>query len=321
MRILLLAVALACAPGIAMAQQATPLQQMGAWAQKLSAAQQPIVARYQQCAPLAQQMIAVMQSEDAGRRERALQLMPPMRQCVADMHAAVVQARDAIAAMPPMPHQAELDLHIDSKDLLTRTAAANDGMAKSLEQSLGIIEAVVAGDEALARTKVAEARQSAGSALDGQIILFETMRQSMPMQTHKSMFDVRLAMYHAMRAIIVTDVENDDGQLSVTLRGYGADARLAAVQLRANWKRESTSLRAMVLRLNDQARTRMMVSMDRAFETIAETSDEMAEALEPLPNGPIKPATAIGILNQFAALEVRMLASINEMGAAARQVQ
>lgn len=321
MRVLLLAIALACAPGIAVAQQASPLQQLGAWAQRLSAAQQPLVARYQQCSPITQQMIAVMQTEEAGRAQRAMQLIAPMRQCVTDMRAAVIQVRDALAAMPPMPHQIELALHIDSKDLLTRTAAAAGGMAVYLEKSEEMLEAVLAGDQALARTRMAEAHQSAGAALDAQIILFETMRQSMPLQTHKSMFDVRLAMYRSMRAIIAADPEHDSGQLSVALRGYGADARLAGAQLRANWKRESASMRAALLQLHDPARTRMMASMDNAFETIAQTGDAMAATLEKLPDGPTNPVTAAGILNQFGALEVRMLASINEMGAAARQVQ
>jgi hypothetical protein len=233
----------------------------------------------------------------------------------------VIQVRDALAAMPPMPHQIELALHIDSKDLLTRTAAAADGMAVYLEKSEAMLEAVLAGDQALARSRMAEAHQSAGAALDGQIILFETMRQSMPLQTHKSMFDVRLAMYRSMRALIAADPSHDGGQLSAMLRGYGVDARLAAGQLRANWKRESASMRAVLPQLHDPARTRMMASMDNAFETIAQTGDEMATALERLPNGPVDLATAATILNQFGRLEVRILAAVNEMGAAARQVQ
>jgi hypothetical protein len=204
---------------------------------------------------------------------------------------------------------------------MTRAAAANEGMNTYLTKSAEAIEAAAAGDTATVLARQAEARASAGSVFDAQILLLETMRASMPMQTHKSMFEVRLTMMRAMRAIILSDPANDDGTLSVTLRKLGGDARLAATQMRANWKHEGAPLHNIAAQLNSPARLHMLTQLDEAFATIAGTSDEVATTLGALPPGPVAPGTSAVIVNQIAQIETRTLAAIREMGVAASQVQ
>ena len=324
MRAWLLALGLVLAPATAMAQPVQPgaaLRQMGVWAQKLVAIQQPAIDSYQRCAPIIQQVTTVLQSPVATRREAASRTLAPMRQCLADMRAAMTTVRDGFARMEPMPGTFEQMLHVDSKDMLAKSATASEGMATYLEQTEAALEAVAAGDEALAMRRIGEARAGAGSIIDAQILLLETLQSSMPLETHKAMFDVRLVMYRGMRAIIVSDPGSQSAELTANLRALGAASRLAASRLRASWKGDSGGLRRAVAQLNNPSRTAMLASMDQAFETVAASGDEVAAMLEPLPPGQLAPGKALQILNQFAVLETRTLEAIRAMSVAATQVQ
>ena len=325
MRALLVALALLLMPGTAMAQRAqsstVALQELGAWAQELVAVQQPAMDAYQRCAPMIREVTTLLGSTDNGRKERALALLPGMRACVADTQAAAIKTRDGLNRMRPLPKSAEVFLKVDTGAVLRQSAAAVDGMAKSLGLQVEMLDAVVAGNQPLAMEKANEARDLAGASADGQIALLETLRAAMPMETHKAMFDIRILMTRAMRMIIVADPDRDTGELSADLRKIGTEARLAAARLRANWKRESQELRTLVKQLRDPSRTAMLAALDDAFETVAMVGDDMGTLLETLSVGRLPAAERIQILDALAQSEVRILNSIRAAGEASSKVR
>ena len=320
MRALLLALALLCVPGTAMAQRVQPasadLQQMAAWAQQLMAVQQPVADAYQRCAPLNRQIVGLLRSKDGGRRESARAMLAKLHVCMADMQAAMSGARDGFARMKPLPKHLDETIHIDTGAVLRQTSASVDSMAESLGIMQEMLVAVAAGDDALAMRKAAEGRMLMGRSLEGQIGLFQAMRSAMPLETHKAMFDIRILMMRTMQAIITHDPDSDDGQLSEKLRQYGAELRLAAASLRTNWQREGQDLRNLVRQLNDPTRTAAVASIDNAFKTLAAIGDEAAAMLEALPEGKLAPADAVDILDRLAGCEMRLLEAIRAMGEA-----
>jgi hypothetical protein len=322
MRGLLIALALTLAPGVASAQRAAPssIQEIGIWGQKIAAAQRPVTDSYQKCSPVMKQLVDAMRSPPSARKDDARVIMPAIRACVADIKAAAAVSRDALAAVGPMPKSVEQGLRIDSADMLRRSAAAIDGMVKNLSQSEEMLDALAAGDNAGAMRKWAEARASAGSAIDGQIALFETLRRSMPLETHKAMFDVRLAMTRATRAMVVFGPGDDGAALATALHAEAGRARAAANALRADWAREGASLRAAVSRLNDPTRKRLVAALDTAFGEIAATGDQVADMLAKLSADNLLPADVLQTLDRLATAEAHLLDVIRGLSATAAQL-
>jgi hypothetical protein len=315
MRIALLALALILAPGVAAARPAAPqsaIQQVGIWGQKLVAAQQPVIDAYQRCSPLLQQVMGLMRAADSGAKQAAGRLLPQMRSCVAETKAALLTSRDALSRVGPMPRSIERELNIDSQDVLRRSAAASEGMAAYLDRIEEMLDATVAGDAPLARRKLAEARATAGSVLDGQILLLVTLRTSMPLDTHKAMFDIRIALARATRVIVGYDEASDSGELSVALHGYGEAARSAATRLRASWLRESRDLRSATGGMEA-----MVAALDTGFATMASTGEAVGAVLTRIPSGRVPAADALHTIDRLAALEVQILAAIREISNAA----
>jgi len=318
MRSLFLALLLAWLPGAAWAQQPSALQQMGAWAQQLSAAHQPIVDAYRECSPVVQQIQAALQAQ---AREQLLGLASgdAYRNCLDRMRRAAEASRDSLTRLGPMPTEMERILHLDSRDILRRSAASVDGIVGFMDRIREALDALAAGDQELMLRKLHESRALAGSVFDGQILLLETLRASLPMQTHKSMMDMRLAITRGIRVLSVADPMTDSGAASAGLRAEGAKARIAARELRANWARESVGMRRAIARLGDRRRTALLTTLDEGFEQIAAAGDRLAASLETLPAERLEPARAIGIMRELADTELLVTETALRFAVAASQ--
>jgi hypothetical protein len=319
MRLVFLAFALAAAmPTAAAAQQdsgAAALQQVGAWMQRLVAIQQPVIDSYQRCGPTIKQAAALMQAGKSDRARNASGLVAPLRACIAEVKAATTKAADGFAQMDAMPAVVERALGIDSKEMLRRSAEASDGMAAYLTRIEEMVDAAVAGNAELVMEKWREARATAGSAMDGQIMMLETLRKTLPMQTHKAMLDIRLAIMRATRAAAVADPAADPSELVAALKELGADARSAAEHLRISWKSEGQAVHASGL----DGRTQP--AKDNTFETIAQVGDDVGAALESLPARPDNRAVFIHTLDRLATDEVRILEALRGLADAASGVR
>jgi hypothetical protein len=236
------------------------------------------------------------------------------------MRTAGMTTRDALASMGPMPAVVEQGLHIDSRDILRRTAEATGGAVGYVEKVQEALEAALAGDRDLFVSKMAEARVLAGSTMDGQIVLLETLRQSLPLPTHKSMIDIRLAIERSIRAVGVTDFQAGTSELAARFRAEAVNARTAAQQLRANWKRDSVNLRAAVARLGDPRRTALFASLDKGFEDIAAAGERAAAALDGTPAGAISEEEGMRIVQELVASELVILEAARAFAVAASQI-
>lgn len=322
MRLLLVALALLFAPGVAQAQRAesptVALQRMGVWAQQLAAAQQPALDAYQRCAPLMRQVGAVMRENRGPGAAKAL--IPDMQRCMADMRVAVTASRDNLLRLGPMPKSVEDALKIDSGALIRTMIASVDGMVEALRVQDEMLTALADGNLTLAMQLARQGQALAGSAYDVQITLFQTLRLAMPLETHKALFDLRILILQTGREIIVDGLDGTNAELTAKLGRYAVELRAAAGRLRANWKRESRDIRDLVVRLDDPSRTAMFAALDNAFETVASTGDEAAALLEHLPAGPLHPADALNLLDRLAIFEIRILEAVRAAGAAASKV-
>lgn len=323
MRLLLLALALAWLPGTAAAQSVPQsqalLQQIGVWGQQLVATQQPVTDAYQKCAPTFREVMAMVGSASPDH-PHAGRLVGDMRSCLAEMKAAAVRSRDAMARMAPMPREIERMINIDSRDVLQRSAASIDGTVVYLELVEQGLAALVAGDGALAMRKLAESRVVAGSSMDGQILLIETMRPGMPMETHKAMLDIRLAIMRAVRAVAVHDPGAGTREVVVALHAQAVAARTAAAQMRASWAIDSRPMRNLVARLGDARRSALFKSLDDSFGAIADTGDAAAAALERLPAQGAGGADLMRVVDELALLEMRILDAVRTFSVAASQM-
>ena len=324
MRAFLLALALLCVPGTAFAQRASSatvdLQRVGAWAQQLTASQQPAIDAYQRCGPLIRQIGELMRSGEPGRAAVAKALLPGMRECVANMRTAITVARDGLAHIGPLPKSIEQGLHIDSAAVLRQAVVSLDGMVASLRVEEEMLTAAAEGNFPLAMQKLKETQSLAGSALEGQLALLQAMRAAVPLETHQAMLDIRIVMTQAMYAIITCDVDADRGELPAKLHQLGGQARAAAARLRANWRREGKDLHDLVRQINDPARTALVVVLDDTFELLAVIGDDTGAMLEALPAGPPHPADTLNVLDQLAAYEVRLIQAIRAMADAVGKV-
>lgn len=321
MRTALLALLLAWLPATALAQSAStpnPFQQMGLWAQQVSAAQQPMSDGYERCKPAIAAMASYLGAPAESRGDPA-PMLAHFTQCLAEIKTAAIATRTALGEIGPMPELTEHMLNIDSADLLRRSATAVDGMVDYIEQSDAAMQLIVGGDLPGAHAKLAEARLTAASVFDGQIILLEAMQASMPMQTHKRMIDIRLAISRSMRVVAGSDPAAMRGVLATLLRGYGTDARSAARGMRSAWQTDSAGIRNAAKLGGDPALTRMIVILDTAMERISAGGDEVADILEAIPSGAMAPAEILKITDRLTQGELRILAAIREMSAAATQ--
>lgn len=319
MRRLLLAIALVLMPGAAVAQGAPPsagVQRMAAWGQQLTAIQQPIVDAYQHCGPVLRE-IATLLDEKAVRGPAAADamraLLPAWHNCLAEMRGAVASARAAYQKMAPMPPEFEHMFGFNSADVLRRSADALGGVSAYSDAAEQAVDAIVAGDRDTAMAQFALMRARGGALLDGNILLLETIRKGMPLDAHKGMMDLRILIARTQREIILTDPAVDTGALSAKLRAYGAQARGVAVRMRADWRRESAGTRAAIARLNDPRRSAWMANFDTAFGEIANVSQDLADLLEPLPQGPLPPGRIVVIADQAARYELRVLQAVRTL--------
>jgi hypothetical protein len=319
MRTLLVALLFFLTPAAAAAQAPSALQQAGAWAQQLGVAQQPITDAYQTCAPTLREAQEALQAQS---RERVAALLTggAYRACFDQMRAAAVTARENVVRVGPMPAAMEHMLHIDSRDVLRRTVEAMEGLVGFTERVNEAMDALAAGDVALMQRKFHEARGLAGSMFDGQILLLETLRVSMPAQFNKSMMDIRLALSRGMRALIVADPLSDDGAASAGLRAEAARLRLAGQALRANWRRESVRMRALVRRIGDPGRASLLTLLDDAVEQIAAAGIRVGTSLETFPAGRLDSAAAFGAVRQLAETELLVLGVLQRFTAAASRL-
>ncbi|MCW3836805.1 hypothetical protein ACFQ1E_11990 [Sphingomonas canadensis] len=279
MRALLLALILALFPGTAAAQSQAAVQEFVAWAQQLSAAQQPVLDSHQQCSPMLGEVTRLMQDREEGDPVSP-RLIVGMQECLSRMKAAAAQARRAIASLPDMPGAFEDALNLDSRELIDRSVASVDGAVGYLQKVEDALEAGLAGDDALAQARMREARQAAGSILDGQILLLELFRQSKPQESNLAMLDIRLVIARGMLAAMTDDPQAPSPALPAELAKQSRDARAAAARLRAAWKLESVSLRASARRTGDPKLQRFIAAIDKAFGTVAAKGDAAADALD-----------------------------------------
>lgn len=321
MRAALLALLLAWMPAVAFAQSApapNAFQQVGVWAQQISAAQQPMGDSYGRCGPAIAAMTNYLGASPAERGDPA-PILAQFKICMDDVKAASMATREALGKIGPMPRAIEQMLHIDSADILRRSAGAMDGMVRYLEQSDAAMLLAVGGDLTAAQAKFAEARVTAASVFDGQITLLEAIRASLPLQTHKRMIDIRLALSRSLRVITGSDPAARRGVLSAMLRGYGVDARTATAEMRSFWRSESADMRTTATASFDPALRRMIAILDTAIGEIAIAGDEVAATLEAVPAGEAAPAQILKTTDRLAQLELRMLAAIRAMSTAAAQ--
>lgn len=318
MRFLLLALLLAWLPGAASAQQPSALQQVGAWAQQLSAAQQPVVDAYRECSPVMQQIQSALQAQ-AREQLRGLATGNAFRNCLDRMRTAGQTSRDNLIRLGPMPAEMERVLRLDSRDILRRSAASVDGIVGFSEKIREAMDALAAGDQELMLRKLDEARALAGSVFDGQILLLETLRAGLPMQFHKSMLDVRLAITRGIRILSITDPLTDSGAVSAALRAEAAKARSAARELRANWTRESVGMRRAIAQLRDSSRAALLATLDEGLEEIAAAADRLAASLETLPIGSVEPARAMGVMRELADTELLVIETASRFAVTASQ--
>jgi hypothetical protein len=315
MRALLLALALILFPGVAAAQNKLPpqaLQMMGQWGQQLVGAQQPVIDSYQRCGPIIQQGIALMKAGNV-KPAVAAKVVGDLRACISDIKAAATQAQASMARLQPMPASVEQLIHVDTRSMIERSAASIGGMVTYLETVEQGIDALIAGDTRLAQQKRIEARASAGSLMDGQILILETLRQGLPLQAHKASLDIRLAIARATRAIAVYDLAGDTDALVAELRAQGAAARAAAANLRASWKTESESIRTLVAQMNDPRRTAFVASLDTAFETVADAGDDLASLLVSIPSEKLDDGEAYRIMDQASQIDIHILEAIRTL--------
>jgi hypothetical protein len=318
MRPLLLALLLLWLPAAARAQPPSALQQMGVWAQQLSTAQQPIVDAYHQCSPVMQQIETALQ---AHAREELQEFATgnAYRNCLESMRRAAETTRDNLNRMGPMPLEMERDLHLDSRDILRRSAASVDGFVGYNDKIREALDAFAAGNEELVQRRLRESRALVGSVIDGQILLLETMRAALPLQAHKSMMDVRLVIMRSLRILSVADPATDSGEASAGLRAEGARARIVAQALRANWSRETVAMRRTVARLRDSRRAALIAAVDGAVDEIAAAGDRIAISLQALPSGRLEAARAMGIMRELAETELLVLERARRIAVAAGQ--
>lgn len=314
----LIALALSLAPMPAFAQSApapTALQQVGAWSQRLIAVQQPVVEAYARCAPTVEAITAVLRQPPARRVVDAA-LERQMTACVGDTKAAATQVAADLRAMPPMPAAMEQQLNIDSRAILKSSGAATEGMVAYLTHVEEMLRAALAGDEALVIRKSAEARQSAGSASDAQIVILESLRRSLPMAVHKAMIDVRLGLARSSRLIMIHDPASGWSDLGAQLQGQAAAVRGAAAQIRRSWAAHRKEMQAALARgANPQLRA-MVATFDKAFADMAAEGDAYAALVQQIPANKMDEAEALNILNAGARAEINLVQAANAMASA-----
>jgi hypothetical protein len=318
-RSLLLALLLACMPGAAWAQAPSALQRMGIWGQQLGAAQQPLTDAYGECSPVFRQAQLALESQSVEQM-RALLTGGSLRACVERMRAAGATARDNLTRLGSMPPEMERMLHLDSRDILRRAAASIDGTVAFNERIVEALDALSAGDLALMQRKLSESRELAGSVFDGQIVLLETLRAGMPMQFHRAMMDLRLALTRGMRLLIMADPAAESGETSAGVRAEAARIRAAAQALQANWTRESLAMRRAVARLNDRRRAALIGTLDEGIGQVAVASLRVAASLEAFPAGRLDAAAGMRAMQDLADTEMLIVGLAQRFAVAASQL-
>lgn len=314
----LIALALLLAPMPAFAQSApapTALQQIGAWSQRLVAAQQPVMDAYARCAPMVDAITALLKQPPAERVADAA-LERQITACVTDTRAASKRVAADLRAMPPMPAATERQLNIDSRAILKSSAAATEGMVAYLTHVEEMLRAALAGDEALVMRKSAEARQSAGSASDAQIVILESLRRSLPLAVHKAMIDVRLGLARSSRLILIHDPTSDWSGLGAQLHSQSGAVRVAAAQIRAGWATERRGLQSAIARSSDPRLRAMMATLDKTFAEMAAAGDTYAALVQQFPANKLGEAEALRILDAGARAEINMVQAASAMASA-----
>jgi hypothetical protein len=319
MRKLLAAFLLLCVPGTAWAQPPSALQRMGIWGQQLAAAQQPLTDAYSDCSPTMQQVQAALQSQS---REQMAELLAggALRMCLDRMMFAAGTARDNLNRLGPMPVEMERMAHIDSRDVLRRAAASIDGTVGFNQRMVEALDALAAGDVPLMFRKLRESRDLAGSVLDGQILLLETLRAGMPLQFHKSMMDLRLALTRGMRVLIVADPAAESDAASVAFRAEAARIGIAARALQTNWTRESVPMRRALARLNDRRRAAIIATLDQGIAQISSAGVRLATSLEAFPVGRLDAAAAFRAMRDLAEMELQVVSLAQRFAVAATEL-
>lgn len=319
MRALLLALAAVFMPCAAAAQPASDLQRLVAWAQELTAAQQPAVDSYQQCSPLIMGAIELIASGHEPDDAATGKMIADMRACLAHAKQAGLQSRDALARMGPMPASFERALGVDSAYVLRQSIAATEAMHRYLERSEEAFNAAVAGDLDAMTAKFDEARIAGGEAMDGQILLLDTMRKGMPLESHKSLLDMRLAISRATRAVVV-DTGEDFGALAAAMGEQGAAARAASARLRAAWVRDSKPMRDLLARIKDPKRQKLLARMDTAYDGLAGIGDSIAIVLEGALPATLDEPESLRILDRLSRLELEILQAGQTLAAVAAEL-
>ena len=284
------------------------VQELGRWGQRLVEAQQPAIDSFQRCTPTTQRMVALLRSSDPRREEAISALLPQVRTCLADTRAAALATRARLEVMDPMPARVERVLGIDSRDILRRSAIAAGGMASYIERVEKAIDAAIAGDAAAATREWAESTRLAASSIDAQIVLLETLRATLPLETHKGMMDIRLNINRAVRVIAIA--RELDPELRNSLRRLGADQRAAAAHMRSNWQRERLTLRSA---FGGRDNSPLMVAADTAMNRIMVVGEETSTVLERVEG--VDEADLIELSSVLAAAEVRIVEAVREMSA------
>ncbi|RYD53913.1 MAG: hypothetical protein EOP60_09225 [Sphingomonadales bacterium] len=318
MRAVLLALALLWLPSAASAQPAgqpaSVLQRVGIWVQQMAAAQKPVIDAYELCRPTMARVGDMLKNEERMKPDGVV--AGEMRACVSRLHDAAEVTRDKLAAMPPMPAEMDRMLGLDSASLMKRAAASVEGMVEYLDRVNQAFDALQNEDPSAARMRMAEARSLAGAVMDGQIVLLETIRQTLPMDTHKSMMDIRLAITRTVREVAMADALGRGPRTAKALVALRRQASDAAAQLRANWKREGAGLHAMAAGGADP-RAAQLAALDEAFSGLAQIGDALAALLEPAEFGPLSGDQSIRILDGAALLEARALSLVQSFAAVA----
>jgi len=317
MRLIALAMLIAPMPALAQAQSSQgDMQAMGRWSQQLVAVQQPVIDAYARCASTVEAIGALLKVPASDRRpDRALH--GRINDCLAEMKTAAAQAGAGFKAMGPMPASVERGLRIDSRAIMASSAAATDGMVRYLVDVQEALAAAEAGDEAGFAREWAEARKSAGSAVDAQIVILQSMQRAMPLQVHKIMLEIRLGISRIARAASVFDPAAGFATLEAELRHEARQVGAAGNQLRAAWGSQRAGLQRQVAA--DPRRAQLVSALDRAFSDIAEAADRVAAAPAQIAPGALGERELVGFLTTANEAEISILGAARSLASAMSQ--
>ncbi len=309
------ALALGCLTGVASAQSVSPdVLAISAWAQRLAAAQQPVVEAYNRCQPVTEKAAAAF---DPAARNVAVarEIMPKFVECVEMLEAAATQTSRNLASIGALPRSAEAMLNIRSVDVVAKSAAAAGAMSASMRDMLVAIEAAMAGEHDAARTAFERARTGSVAVIDTQILLMEVMAKGASISSQRALLNMRIVVNRAIHVIVAADVTPLGIALGDALSVLGKPAREAVGQIRAAWASSAASRRT-VERLGNPEQKARQARLTPIYGSLIEQADATAAVLESAPSGTVSLVEAQRISQEMAKFEfftVQMTASISNV--------